>query len=392
METRSTEPAKSDILEILRDNQFSAPEIARKTGYSRPTVDAYLSGLLSNKIIRRKGVGESTGGRRPMVYCLNDTGRVAIGVAVAIPGIAGVLVDLGGQVIAQEETTIPIWSHAEVLVNETAALIERLTAKIPAGKIFDGISVAVPGLVDTEKGVSVFFSRLSTFYNTPIRDMLAKKLSRPVSISRYLGSVAYSQIFQAAKGAGHSPILYIELGEGIDMALFIDGKPCRGASGNEGGLGHMVVESNGRTCLCGAKGCLEAYASNRVLIDETLLRVRNGEPSSIPTGSDMTDEDFYQYVRLGDPVALAVAERGMDYLALGVANVVNLLNPSMVILSGDITRAGEPFLAKIRDRIRLHALNALAENLEIRFMPFELSEGARGVGLLRLYEALNVLI
>ncbi len=378
------------ILQMILSQSSTAPEIIKKTGFSRPTIDLILSQLVKKQVVRKKGVGRSSGGRRPVVYSINESGRFAIGVAVAIPKISGVVVDLSGNVLASESISIPIWSQADYFISEVAALIERLIKTLPQKSRFEGIGLAIPGLVDPQNGVSTFFSRLSTFYNTPVKAMLEDRLKEKVSVSRYLGSAAYSSVFTKQIEA-RKPIIYIELGEGIEMALFNDGKPYRGNILNEGGFGHMVIDFGGRTCLCGGSGCLEAYAANRVMIDEAVLRVRNGEKSAIPTDKNINDDEFYGFVRAGDHVAVSVAEKGMDYLSIGISNLINLLNPATIIISGAIANAGEAFLDKIRKRINHYALKLLTDKLEIRFTLFDLKEGARGVGLLRLYEELRLI-
>ncbi|MFH0920539.1 MAG: ROK family transcriptional regulator, partial [Fibrobacterota bacterium] len=391
MESKA-EFTRTQVIEaFILEKSITAPDLVTKTGLSRPTVDSILNEFIASGFIKKSGTGESRGGRRPVIFTINGTGRFSIGVAVAIPKIAGVIVDLNGDIHAEETLSLPIWTQADIFLDETAGLIRRLVDKLPQGQPFDGIGLAIPGLVDPEKGISIFFSRLSNFFNNPVSALLEKEIGRKVVLSRYLGSAAYSQILPFGEKY-NKPLVYIELGEGIEMALFTEGRSYRGNIQNEGGLGHMVIEYNGRTCLCGAKGCLEAYASNRVLIDEAKLRVRNGEPSRVPTDRDMGDAEFYGLVRQNDPVALSVAETGMDYLAQGVANVVNLLNPARVIISGAITHAGTVFMERVKDRILYYALNVLGKELDIRFIPFDIKEGARGVGLLRLYQEQNVFV
>jgi len=375
---------------FLGNSELSAPDIVKQTNLSRPTVDTFLNELIKDGLLKKSGTGQSTGGRKPGLFSFNGAGRFAIGVVVSIPGVTGVVVDLGGEIHASKQVSIPIWSTGEYFIEKLADLIGHLLGQVPDQSHFSGIGVAIPGLVDQEKGISVFFSRLSNFFNTPLREILEKKLKRPVTISRYLGSAAYSQIIPFRDTAA-KPLVYVELSEGIEMALFYQGMPYRGNILNEGGLGHMVIEFNGRTCLCGAKGCLEAYACNRVLIDEAKLNVRNGVPSAIPSDRNVSDDEFYQFVKKGDALAVRVAEMGMEYLSLGIANVVNLLNPAKVIISGAVASAGEAFLDKIRKRVLHYALNILGKDLEIEFVPFRPEAGAKGVGLLKLYRELNIL-
>jgi predicted NBD/HSP70 family sugar kinase len=373
---------------LLESGETTSPGIVRETGLSRPTVDTVLASLLSSGIVKKQGIGVSTGGRRPNLFSINQAGRYAVGIVVSVPPVTGVVVDLGGNIHAAESFSIPIWSPGDRFMGQLAGLIESLMARIQDKERFEGVSLAVPGLVDTENGISVFFSRLSNFFNTPLKSILEKRLKVPVEITRYLGSAAYSQVIHLGP-KNQKPLIYIELGEGIEMALFSKGMPYRGAIQNEGGLGHMVIEAGGRTCLCGAKGCLEAYACNRVLIDEAKLQVRNGRQSMVPADRDIDEHEFFDYVKKGDALALEVAEKGMEYLALGIANVVNLLNPGRIVVSGAIASAGGPFLEKVRRRILLYALNVLGEELDISFVPFDFTEGAKGVGLSRLYKALN---
>ncbi|MBL8029039.1 MAG: ROK family protein, partial [Fibrobacteres bacterium] len=230
--------------------------------------------------------------------------------------------------------------------------------------------------------------RLSTFYNTPIKAMLEERLKLRVELTRYLGTAALADLF-SKPNQDNGPVLYIELGEGIEMAIINNGKPYRGAMNNEGALGHMVIEAGGRTCLCGGKGCLEAYASNRVLMDEALLRIRNGESSSIPVDREIGDADFYSAVRNGDPLAVDVATKGLEYLAMGIANVVNILNPGTIIISGALAGAGEVLLNRLRERIKSYALSLLSAKLDIRFLQFDLRDGARGVAISRIYSELK---
>jgi predicted NBD/HSP70 family sugar kinase len=380
---------RSLVLGVLLAGSRTVPNLARLTGYSRPTVDAIISELTSEKLIEIAGVAESSGGRRAQLYSISKTGRTAIGIAVAIPKISAVLVDLGGTVLAEKEISIPLWCPADAFISHLEKLCGSLVVSVPDWPTFAGIGVAVPGIVDSEKGVSIFFSRLSTFYNTPIKSMLEERLNLKVELSRYLGTAAIADLYTNHKNI-NSPVLYIELGEGIEMAIISDGKPYRGAMRNEGALGHMVIEAGGRTCLCGGKGCLEAYASNRVLMDEALLRIRNGEKSILPVDREIDDADFYQAVKQGDSLVTEVATKGLEYLSMGIANVVNILNPGTVIVSGALAGAGENFLNKLKDRIRSFALSLLSSKLDIRFLPFELRDGARGVAMSRIYSELNI--
>ncbi len=380
---------RSLVLASLYDGDKTAPDIALETRYSRPTVDTILAELIAANLVEVAGNAESRGGRCAQLFSLSRARRTAIGIAVAVPKIAAVLIDASGKLLGEKEISIPLWCPADAFISHLETLVSELALSVPDWLSFSGIGIAVPGIVDTEKGISLFFSRLSTFYNTPIKAMLEEKLKLKVELSRYLGTAAIADLYTSPKSF-INPVLYIELGEGIEMSLIDNGRPYRGAIGNEGGLGHTVVERNGRTCLCGNSGCLEAYASNRVLMDEATLRIRNGEQSLLSISRELTDSDFYAAVNNGDRLATDIAMTGMRYLSIGIANTVNLLNPGTVIISGAIAGAGEQFLSQFEKEIRTNSLKIHSEKMTIKFSFFNLADGAKGVALSRIHKELGL--
>lgn len=230
--------------------------------------------------------------------------------------------------------------------------------------------VAVPGIVDTEKGVAVYAANLG-WSDVPLRDMLAARLGGiPVALGHDVrtGGLAEGRI---GAGQGADRFLFMPLGTGIAGAIGINGTIEQGAHGCAGEIGHVVVRPGGVLCGCGQRGCLERLASASAV--SLAWASASGDPKADAA-------DCAQAVEAGDPRALAVWREAVDALADGLVMAITLLDPRTVIIGGGLAEAGEtlftPLRAAVEDRVTFQKLPTI--------VPAALGDtaGCLGAGLL----------
>jgi len=183
--------------------------------------------------------------------------------------------------------------------------------------------------------------------------------------------------------------LYLDVEEGVGLGIFLNGSLYSGIGGSGGELGHTIIDRHGPLCSCGNHGCLDAVASTIAIEQRMKELLKQGVDSSIKEEirGDPEQISFSAIVKAaqkGDKVAIRTLEEAGEYLGVGVANVINLLNPGLIIIGGQISQAGNLILEPIRSTIRTHALSKLANEVEVRLKQFEETGGALGATTLVL--------
>ena len=185
-------------------------------------------------------------------------------------------------------------------------------------------------------------------------------------------------------GAGRDSanLVYITVSTGIGGGFIIDNNLYSGTSGSAGDVGHMTIDVNGPVCNCGSTGCLETLASGTAIAREAINRIKNGERSSLAKTRDgienITAEKVGQAAREGDVLALAVVSRAAYYLGVGLANLVNILNPDTIIVGGGLSKLGDLLLEPTREVMRERAFQLPAR--AVRIVPSQLGDDAGVLG------------
>lgn len=215
-----------------------------------------------------------------------------------------------------------------------------------------GISLAVAGPIDSKRGIVTVSPNMPDWHDVPLREMIRQRYEGETFLVNDASAAALGE-HRFGAGRGINDLVLLTLGTGIGGGIIIDGRLYGGAGGAAGEIGHMVIDVNGPACGCGRRGCLEALASGTAVARETIKRLRQGEKSSLAAMvggrlEDITAEKVGEAARQGDGLAQDVLSRAAKYLGVGMANLINIFNPQMIILGGGMANIGAPLLDPAR--------------------------------------------
>ena len=277
---------------------------------------------------------------------------------------------------------------ADVVSMAAAALDEVRSAEGAAPGDLLGFGVGCPGPIDRARGVVVESPNLR-WKQVPLREMLERQCDGRVVVDNDANCATYGEWWQGA-GQGSASMVGITVGTGVGGGYVLEGQLVHGASDGAGEIGHTTVNLSGRRCACGNYGCLEAYAAGPAIAARAREGLEAGASSSLPAQVDgdlarITAAVVYEAVVEGDAFATEVLSDAARVLGVGVANIINLLNPEVVVIMGGVTRAGEHLLGPLRDEVRRRAFRGLVDACDVRTA--RLGEAVGVVGAAGLLEA-----
>lgn len=236
-----------------------------------------------------------------------------------------------------------------------------------AGVSYDDIisvGIGTPGSVNKDTGAIEFSNNLK-FHNVPAKQMLEERFRKPVYLENDANAAALGEAV-AGCGNGVKNFVAVTLGTGVGSGIIIDGKIYRGSNFCGGEMGHMVINVDGIPCNCGRKGCWEKYASATALVSQAVEAMEGNKDSLLwkTCEGDLNKVDgksIFDALDMGDAVAKAVVDRYLYYVSIGLANVINALQPEAVCIGGGISGQGEKILKPIRDMVKAERYSVYAD-------------------------------
>lgn len=277
--------------------------------------------------------------------------------------VAGALAEDGSDVVALRSEPTRADQGADAVVDRIIRMIDTVIAETIAHtgarrEDVIGVGVGAPGPLDREKGIVVTTPNLG-WTNFPLRDVIAERVRIPVRIDNDANCATLGEWWLgAAKGANN--VIGMTIGTGIGGGIILGGRLYHGSSDVAGEIGHATIDITGRRCKCGNYGCLEAYASGPSIADRAREAVGSDDDALLArlVGGDLqriTAATVYEAAMRGDDVALDVVRETARFLGAGVANLLNIFNPEVVVIAGGVTQAGEALFAPLRREVRKRA-------------------------------------
>lgn len=316
-----------------------------------------------------------------------DRTRYIVGVDLGGTNIVvGAMPEDGARQLAVRTSSTHAELGAEAVVDRIASMVSEVVADVmqteKASKSdFLGVGVGAPGPLDRERGMVVVAPNLG-WRDFPLRDSISDRVGLPVALDNDANCATMGEWWQgAARGARN--VVGITIGTGIGGGLILDGVLYHGSSDVAGEIGHTTIDSTGRYCRCGNYGCLEAYASGPAIALRAREALERDEVSMLRRMvggrlDELTAATVYAAANAGDSLALEVVRDTARFLGTGIGNLLNILNPDVVVITGGVTQAGEPLFEPLRAEVKRRAFRPAVDACRIVMGSLRSSAGMVG--------------
>lgn len=359
-----------DLLAVLRRaGACSRGDLVRRTGLARATVSQRLDALVAHGYVVRVE-GASTGGRPPEIFRFNSSGGVVLAADIGGSHTRVGMADLAGELLSENETDLDVTRGPKQVLGWVLGEFERLLeASGRDATDVRGIGIGVPGPVEFETGRLVSPPIMTGWDGFVVPDFFADQFGGPVVVDKDANVMALGEHRNA--WSAHPHMVMLKVGMGIGCGIIANGELVRGAQGSGGDIGH-IPRGEDRPCRCGYRGCTEATAGGWAIardLAEAGLEVQ-------------TSEQIVALTRSGNPEAVKLVRQAGRVLGEVVADVIGVLNPSVVVVGGNLSACREPLLAGIREIVYSRSQPLATRDLQLTYSRLLHQAGLVGASLL----------
>ncbi|MDF1548651.1 MAG: ROK family transcriptional regulator [Bacteroidales bacterium] len=345
----------------------SAVEISKKLKSSIPTVTAVLLELCDSGIVIEQGQGSSSGGRRPNLFGLKndslfilgiDIGRYATKMAIFDSNFKNVtgLKTINVKLVNKPETLDLIFEAAQKLISDSGINKDKLI----------GVGVDMPGLIDAKAGRNYTYLHQE---ESTLSKVLSQMFSLPVFIENDAKARALAE-YRFGLAKGRKNVLSLHVGWGLGLGIIINGKLYRGNSGFTGEFSHLPIIENGVLCECGKRGCLETVASGKGLVHLAQKQIESQQDSPLAKliasqEKELVPKSIIEAANHGDQFAISIISQVGLELGKGIAILIQLLNPELIILGGRVAEANQYLLTPIQQSLNHYCMPRLRDQAEL---------------------------
>jgi transcriptional regulator of PTS gene len=387
----SVHASKLKVLnEIRRRGRVARVDIAEVTGLSRATVTALTADLIAEGLVIEADGGGAAGaarGRPRVLLGLNPEAHYVFGVKISPHRVAVSIANFVGDVIASHAIAVRAGrrSAEEVADLVTAGIEEtaRISGLAVAGAA--GVGIGIPGFIDNTTGIC----RWSAVFDEPdvdFRSVMARRTGAPIAVDNDANIVALAEQWYGL-GRETSDFIVVTMEHGVGMGLVVDDRLHRGFLRFGSEFGHTKIRPDGALCRCGQRGCVEAYVADYALIRDASTFMATGDISD-PIEVQRAVDELIAMARAGHTGAVQLYRRAGEMLGIGLANLINVLNPPLVILAGQSMRASDLFWDVLIEAVDANTVSAVRGATAIEVHPLSdetWAQGGAALVLERLY-------
>ena len=382
------------ILEkFVSQGAFTIPEMSKVVGVSLPTTTSAINELMKAGLVREAGKKDNSAGRIPMVYDLMPTAGYFVGVNPEMDCLALAASDFCGNLITEKVTVPYIYENTPENLERVAEIINEFIAMLPFAKeqILQ-ICVNVAERVNPFEGNAY---NMFTFLEDSLASRLTKLVQIPVCIENDTRSMTFAE-FIKGRSKGLKNVIFANVCWGLAIGIIVDGKPYYGKSGYSGEFGHMTAYNNNIICHCGKIGCIETEVSGRALKRKLTEKILNGKTSILSDKvlnkkEELTMQDLLDAIAKEDVLSLATLQTIADELGKQLAGVINIFNPEMLVIGGEMSVTGDYLTLPVRMGIKKFSLNIMNEDSQIVTSSLKGLAGITGACLMARYRLVNKL-
>ena len=381
---------KSVLLDVVRRfGPLSRVDIHDITRLRPGTISTLVRELLQERTVIEGGPSDNPMGRKQVLLHLNEDHGAIAAVEFDAEIVAAAVFNLGARMKQMVSEPTDLEHGIDGLVNQLLRSMETAITKSGVDRrALVGVGVADPGLIDSRQGISLTCSTIEFWHSVPLKQVFEKHFGIPLLLESKTRARA---VAERMRGAGEmtEDMIYVDYGSGIGMGVISEGKLLRGRGECAGEFGHTHVMDGGPPCKCGSFGCLEAIVGAAAIAARARSAVMDGGSSTVleqagGAAGQITGWNVIEAARAGDKMCAVILEDVERYLGLGLANVVNLLNPSLVVLDRRLGGGDAGFLNRTARIVRRQALERSTCDLQFRYSQLGTEAGVLGVALLVL--------
>lgn len=382
---------RSIVLEMIRQHgPISRIDIAKRTGMSPTTVTSAVNELIRTGWVQEDGVGHSSGGRKPILLRFSPDRQFLVGVSITHTSI--IIAEMNFKTVILREMRFPIQGQtSDDFVAYVLDSIDRFLQTVSDRQRLLGLSVIVPGIIDAERGVIQYNSKLQ-LKDIPLKAMIEERCQ----IKTYLDNDTNAMVLAEKLFGAYSQLnnlIYVIVGDAVGAGIMINGQVFRGFHGGAGEFGHTSIDQGGIPCECGNTGCLENYISWYAVYSRIVSSIAKGRSSEMLklAGGDftrITSDIFQKAIERKDQLATEIAEESIGYLSVGIVNLINLFDPEMIILGGPMVEANRLLVPGVQEEVSRRAV--LREGVQVRMASISEDIGLKGAAAVMLQEMLHI--
>lgn len=376
----------------VNEGDFSIADISKEIGSSIPTITKLVGELIDDGYIDDMGKQDTGGGRRPSLYGLNPNAGYIVGIDLHRHDMSLAIIDFKGQPVYFKGDIKFSLKSTEESVDKMCELISSHTENAGIDtSIIRAYGFNITGRVNKEHGYCFYY-----FFgeDRAITDILKERLKKPVFVDNDSRAMTYGE-YICGVANNESNMLFFNVTWGLGMGMITDGRLSYGKSGFSGEIGHIPILNNNQICQCGKIGCLETGASGSALHRIVLEKIAGGRASLLSekykNGIDITLDDILEAINKEDVLAIEALEEIGITLGKAIACMINIFNPELVVIGGEVAAAKEYLLFPIKSAINKHSLNMINRDTTIKFSKLGKKTGAIGACMLSRSKLLGLL-
>ncbi len=362
------------ILNAIRQRgPLSRVDIAKQTALHASTVTRIVADLIEEGMVREQGAGENHIGRKPILLDLVADARFFAGLSIEAGSITGVITNLNAEIKARYEKPLDGVTKEDI-IRQAKEAVDQLFADIGSQRAkVTSLGVAAHGIVDSVHG-HILHAPAFGWRRLELGDALREAYGLPVKVENNCNAMAMGQYWFGNSPGTHN-LLALKVGVGVGSGLIVNGSLFWGEDFSAGEIGHTMVAFDGPRCRCGKYGCLESVSSIAALLEQARERMKRGLPT-VMMDAVQGDINTLQFSHLceaakaGDELALNVFREAGSYLGLAIANAINIINPSRVLVGGDVFDGLPYILPTIKQVVASRSMEIPGRNVRIESVRF----------------------
>lgn len=377
--------------QFVSDGASTIPEISKAIGVSLPTATTALNELIEAGLVREIGKRDNSSGRIPMVYDLVPTAGYFVGVNPEMDCLTLAASDFCGNLITEKISIPYIYENTPKNLEQLCGIINDFVASLPFGK-----EEILMVCVNFAERVCPFEGRaynMFTFLKESLVTKLTELIKLPVCIENDTRSMAFAE-FSKGCCKGLKNVIFVNICWGLGIGIIIDGKLYYGKSGYSGEFGHMTAYNNNIICHCGKIGCIETEVSGRALKRKLTQKILDGKVSILSDKvlnkkEELSLRDILDAIAKEDVLCVATLQQIADELGKQLAGIINIFNPEMLVVGGEMSVTGDYLTLPINMGIKKYSLNIMNEDSQIVTSELKGLAGLAGACLMARHRLLN---